>query len=121
VDKANFIHWLFDYFGVSDNEYDYKFAEYFKNVKNDLDFSSLKAFYSQYETEKLPSWLHINNVSIERINVESVEEKFKALNHIRRIEKEKRSSFAEMDENIKNKIREFCSKNGIIPIFDKQV
>ena len=102
---------------MNDNEYDIRFNQYFKGLKNDLDFVSIKDHIEATESS-MPSFLAINNMTIkERVLSPNMDE---ALKHIECIKNEKKAEFSDFDEYLKEKIRKFCSKNGITPCFDRK-
>lgn len=117
MDKSNFIHWLFDKFQVNDNEYEIKFNQYFKGLKNDLNFMGLKNHIEASENS-LPSFLEINNIQIKEKVLSS--HKCEALQQIEQIRNEKKAEFSDFNEDLKNKIRSFCAKYGITPCFDRK-
>lgn len=117
MDKAGFIHWLFDKFRVNDNEYEIKFNQYFKGLRNDLNFIGLKNHIETTESV-LPSFLAINNISLKEQVLSS--QKCEALQELNSFRNEPHVEMTNFDEYLKNKIREFCSKNGITPCFDRK-
>lgn len=118
MDKSNFIHWLFDNFQVNDNEYEIKFNQYFKGLRSGMNYDGLKNHIEATETT-LPSFLAINNIQLKEKVLSS--HKCEALHNIEAIKNEKKVDFKDFDECLKNKIRSFCSKNAIIPCFDRKV
>lgn len=117
MDKSNFIHWLFDNFQVNDNEYEIKFNQYFKGLRNGMNYDGLKNHIEATETT-LPSFLAINNIQLKEKVLSS--HKCEALQNIEQLRNEKKAEFSDFDEYLKNKIRSFCAKNGITPCFDRK-
>jgi hypothetical protein len=119
VDKAGFIHWLFDQYQMNDNEYDLKFNQYFKHLRNDLNFKGLQAQLLTDETTELPSCITLNNMTVKVIVNPITDHRTEALRHIEAIQKEEYTEMKDFDNYLKEKIRSFCTKNGITPCFDK--
>lgn len=121
MDKANFISWLFDQYQINDNEYELKFNQYFKHLRSDLNYIGLKAQLESENTTDLPSCTILNNMTIKVLVNPINDYRTEALRHIESIKSETYTEMKDFDEYLKDKIRSFCSKNGIIPSFDREV
>lgn len=119
MDKANFISWLFDHYQVNDNEYELKFNQYFKHLRGDLNFIGLKAQLESENMSELPSCMTLNNMTVKVLVNPINDYRTEALRHIEAIKSESYTEMEDFDDHLKDKIRAFCSKNGITPSFDK--
>ena len=120
MDKASFISWLFDRFQVNDNEYDLKFNQYFKHLRSDLNFKGLQAQLEADNSSDMPSCMTLNNMTVKVIVNPINDYRTEALRHIEAIKSEEYTEMKDFDEYLKDKIRSFCSKNGITPCFDRK-
>lgn len=120
MDKAGFIHWLFDQYQINDNEYELKFNQYFKHLRGDLNFIGLKAQLESENTTELPSCMTLNNMTVKVLVNPINDYRTEALRHIEAIKSESYTEMKDFDEYLKDKIRAFCSKNGITPSFDRK-
>lgn len=121
MDKAGFIHWLFDQYQINDNEYEIKFNQYFKHLRSDLNFIGLKAQLESETITELPSCMTLNNLTVKVLVNPINDYRTEALRHIESIKSESYTEMKDFDEHLKNKIRTFCTKNGITPCFDREV
>lgn len=120
MDKANFISWMFDHYQVNDNEYEFKFNQYFKHLRGDLNFDGLKAQLESENMTELPSCMTLNNMTVKVLVTQTNDHMTEALRHIKAIKAEKHIEMEDFDDYLKDKIRAFCSKNGITPCFDRK-
>lgn len=119
MDRIEFISWLLRFFNVSDFIFQSEMPKYNNGLLNNLDYVGLKGFIEQ-TCKTRPNSVEINKMATMYKFFSGNVNKDPALRHIERIKLEPHIEMKSFDEYLKDKIRKFCSKNGITPCFDRK-
>ncbi len=121
MNKAEFINWLISNYDNNEDNISYTIKIYSNGLIDTWDFNRIKSYLEEKSNfGTLPEIYEIGKIARENNFIFSdCEEKCEALRHIQAIKKEPHVPMHNFDEELKNKIRIFCSKYGIKPIFDK--
>ena len=115
MNRHDFIDWLLTHYNTPESSFESLFNKYNNGLLDNLNYDFL-----QSELEKnfkfLPEIKEINTFFCKK---PEVIKKCKALQHVNELKKLETVNMIEFDENLKNKIRDFLSKYGKKPAFDK--
>lgn len=121
MNKAEFINWLISNYDNDEDNISNTIKIYSNGLIDTWDFNRIKSYLEEKSSfGTLPEVYEIGKIARENKFILSVSSsKGEALQHIAQMKSEPRVEMHNFDDELKNKIRAFCSKYGITPIFDK--
>lgn len=119
MDKQTFLNWLLDKFDVPDNVFEYEICKYNKGLHENIDYSKLQDYVNE-NCKTRPGYIELNRCATMNKYFIKKEPRCYALKHFDYIKSTScKGTMNDLDDSLKEKIREFLKPYDKKAIFDK--